>query len=538
MAVSTQEVIVVNPAATSVVVVSGTAVGPQGATGVTFSDTPPGDHSILWADTSTTNAQVAVFDGGTPANQLTSVKIRRGLATTWSGVNPILDAGEFGYESDSTQFKFGDGVRRWNSLPYATTLVAGVAASSVTGTTLATNVVNSSITSFGTSPTIVSPTITGTATAATINATKLTVTATATASTDVTNKAYVDATAQGLNVHPYVRVASTAPITGTYTDGTTDQSQGLGIGATFVFTTAQIDGQTLAYPDRVLLKDQTDAKQNGIYFVSTTPSATITLTRATDANNSVAGQVAAGDYVFADLGTTNANSSWVIDAAGTATTPPKGIRIGTDNITISQFGNAGTYTAGVGITKSGSTFLIQSSGNTLNPTANNLDLTAVSQTNSTGNTSSNIVQGVTVDTYGRVTGVTSGTHTLASTTTAGIASFNNSNFSVVSGAANTIQDINTSASPTFNGLTVTTTATAATVVATTMNSTTFNAGSGAGTSGNLRLYSGVTGNGGTLIQSVLATSGATNTLNLPTANGTLLLNDLSNISVGINGGGA
>jgi len=94
----------------------------------------------------------------------------------------------------------------------------------------------------------------------------------------------------------------------------------------------------------------------------------------------------------------------------------------------------GAYNAGVGITKSGSSFLIQSSGNTLNPTANNLDLTSFSQINSTGNTSANIVQGVTVDSYGRVTGVTSGSHTLASTTIAGISSFNNSNFTVTSGA--------------------------------------------------------------------------------------------------------
>jgi len=274
-----------------------------------------------------------------------------------------------------------------------------------------------------------------TVTATTVNATRMSVTTTATQANDVTNKAYVDAAAQGLNVHPYCRAASTVAITGTATAGTSDQSQGTGIGATFVYATASyptIDSVTLVLNDRVLLKNQTDAKQNGIYYVSATGTNN-TLTRATDADNSIAGQVAAGDFVFIDEGGQN-NTGWVVDAAGTATTPPKGIRIGTDNISFTQFSGAGTYTAGVGITQSGSSFLITSSAGTLNPTSGNLDLTAVTRTNTTGATSSTTIQSITTDTYGRVTAVTSGTHTLASTSVAGIASFNNTNFSVTSGA--------------------------------------------------------------------------------------------------------
>jgi len=226
MAVSTQEVIVVNPAATSVVVVSGTAVGPQGtigpvgatgptpvisatastlpvgstatatvsgsavaplvsfgiptgATGITQTSIAPSDHSILWADTFTVSANVAVFDGGTPSAQLTSIKTRRGFASTWSGVNPTLDAGEFGYESDTTKFKIGTGSVAWNSLPYATAIVSSIAATGLTGETLATNVTTSSLTSFGTSPTLNSPTISGTASlSGTIVANSATITAT------------------------------------------------------------------------------------------------------------------------------------------------------------------------------------------------------------------------------------------------------------------------------------------------------------------------------------------------------------------------
>lgn len=66
---STQEVIVVNPASTSVVVVSGTSVGPQGApgatgaTGVLISATAPTDTTRLWADPNDTT-YTTLIDGG------------------------------------------------------------------------------------------------------------------------------------------------------------------------------------------------------------------------------------------------------------------------------------------------------------------------------------------------------------------------------------------------------------------------------------------------------------------------------------------
>jgi len=162
--------------ASATAIVSGSAAAPlitfgipAGSTGISLSATAPSDHSILWADTSTVSANVAVFDGGTPATQLTSIKTRRGVATTWSAVNPRLDAGEFGYESNTTLFKIGDGSTLWNSLPYGTAIVSSIAATGLTGTTLATNVTTSSLTSFGASPTLTSPTISGSVTGGTIN---------------------------------------------------------------------------------------------------------------------------------------------------------------------------------------------------------------------------------------------------------------------------------------------------------------------------------------------------------------------------------
>lgn len=43
---------------------------------------------------------------------------RRGTATQWTSANTVLAAGEFGVETDTGQFKIGDGTTAWNSLPY------------------------------------------------------------------------------------------------------------------------------------------------------------------------------------------------------------------------------------------------------------------------------------------------------------------------------------------------------------------------------------------------------------------------------------
>ena len=46
------------------------------------------------------------------------IQLRRGTASQWSSTNPVLAVGEMAYETDSGQFKLGDGVRAWLSLPY------------------------------------------------------------------------------------------------------------------------------------------------------------------------------------------------------------------------------------------------------------------------------------------------------------------------------------------------------------------------------------------------------------------------------------
>jgi hypothetical protein len=46
------------------------------------------------------------------------IQFRRGLASEWTSANPTLAVGEMGLETDTDQFKIGDGTTAWNSLAY------------------------------------------------------------------------------------------------------------------------------------------------------------------------------------------------------------------------------------------------------------------------------------------------------------------------------------------------------------------------------------------------------------------------------------
>ena len=151
---------------------------------------------------------------------------------------------------------------------------------------------------------------------------------------DIINKAYVDAVAAGLDWKESVRVGTiTSDIGGTY-------AAGGGTGGTGAFTlldttsaNSAFDGITLAVGDRVLVKNQTDAKQNGIYVV-TVASATIgEMERAPDQDGSPASEVSAGNATFIEEGT-QADTGWVI-----STNDP--ITLNTTPITWTQFSGTG-----------------------------------------------------------------------------------------------------------------------------------------------------------------------------------------------------
>ena len=149
---------------------------------------------------------------------------------------------------------------------------------------------------------------------------------------DAATKGFVEATSQGLDVKDSCKAATTGNIT---------ISTALNNGDT-------LDGVTLATNDRVLVKDQSTASQNGIYIVGSSPA------RADDL---AAGSDAAGMFTFVEQGTVNADNGFVCTSnKGSAVT-------GTNNLTFAQFSGAGQVVAGDGLDKSGNTLSLDLKSN-------------------------------------------------------------------------------------------------------------------------------------------------------------------------------
>jgi len=150
--------------------------------------------------------------------------------------------------------------------------------------------------------------------------------------TDAATKSFVESTAQGLDVKDSCVAATTGNIT---------ISTALNSGDS-------LDGVTLANGNRVLVKDQSTASENGIYVVGSSPA------RADDL---AAGADAAGMFTFIEQGTVNADNGFVC-------TSNKGSAVvGTNNLAYAQFSGAGSVTAGDGLDKSGNTMSVDLKAN-------------------------------------------------------------------------------------------------------------------------------------------------------------------------------
>lgn len=173
---------------------------------------------------------------------------------------------------------------------------------------------------------------------------KLTSLAAPTASSDAATKGYVDNALEGLKPKQAVRVATTANIT-----IATDLNVG-----------DSIDGVTLADGDRVLVKNQTAAENNGIYVAGASPS------RATDFDSLSPIDEINKAYVAVQEGTENAGKLFV--QYGTVTT------LGTDPINFTFFNSISGLVGGDGITVSGSNISVDHDGEGLQFVANQLAL--------------------------------------------------------------------------------------------------------------------------------------------------------------------
>jgi len=192
-------------------------------------------------------------------------------------------------------------------------------------------------------------------------------------SDSLTNKAYVDSVANGLDVKASVRVATTANLGATYSNSAPSTLTNSGAQAAIA-----IDGVTLVANDRVLVKNQTAGAQNGFYKVTTvgSGSANWVLTRTPDAD--AASELTAGAFTFAEEGTANGDNGYVLSTNGAIT-------LGTTAITFEQFSGAGQITAGNGLTKSGNTIDAVGTSNRIAVAADTIDIasTYVGQTSLT-----------------------------------------------------------------------------------------------------------------------------------------------------------
>ena len=168
-----------------------------------------------------------------------------------------------------------------------------------------------------------------------------------TASTDAATKQYVDDVAQGLAIQAPAVAASTGTLA-TMSGGTVAYDNGTsGVGATLTIsgdTLTAIDGVTLSTDDRIVIKDESTSAHNGIY---TYTSSTV-LTRATDFDTPT--EMAGGDFVFVQQGTLYNDTGWVMTDPVTT--------VGTSDVTFVQFSGAGSFTAGAGLTLTGTEFSV------------------------------------------------------------------------------------------------------------------------------------------------------------------------------------
>ena len=138
---------------------------------------------------------------------------------------------------------------------------------------------------------------------------------------DAATKSYVDAVKTGLDVKDSVKVATTGNIT--------------------LSGTQTIDGVSVSADERVLVKSQTDASENGIYDCKAGAWA-----RSSDFDSNT--EVTSGAFTFVEQGTVNADAGFVLTTDGSIT-------VGTTDLAFTQFSGAGSVSAGDGLSKSGNT---------------------------------------------------------------------------------------------------------------------------------------------------------------------------------------
>ncbi|MBM86962.1 MAG: hypothetical protein CMQ41_01140 [Gammaproteobacteria bacterium] len=303
------------------------------------------------------------------------IQFRRDTASNWTSNNPTLASGELGIESDTGQYKIGDGTTAWSSISYG----IGV---------LGTNFIDAK-------GDLILGTADNTIARLAVGSNGQVLTADSSTSSGVkwvTNESIT-------NWHEAVKLATAAvlPNSPTYSNGTS------GVGATLTAGSNArlvVDGANATAGDRVLVQDQASALQNGIYDVTTQGadgSAAWVLTRAEDFDGSPAGQIKAGESAYALAGSTNGGQGFIV----TSTSDPHAV--GTNDITFTQFTGTQAITAGTGASISGNTINVgTASSGRIVVNADDIDL-ATTAVSAASYGSATAIPTFTVDAYGRLT---------------------------------------------------------------------------------------------------------------------------------------
>lgn len=282
-------------------------------------------------------------------------------------------------------------------------------------------------------------------------------------STKIATTAYVQAAIFATQTIAAARLATTAALTATYSNGSS------GVGATLTevgLGALTVDGVTPSVGNRILVKNQASTFQNGIYTVTTVGSAGVAyvLTRASDYN--VSADINLGDTIFVSAGSTLASTTWTQNGTENPV-------MGTDPITFAQTAGPGSYTAGNGLSLSGTQFAIDTSITVDKNTAQaltNKSVNGVTLTTGGGTTTFLNANGA-YSTPGGGSGITRSVNNVSGTTSAGAASstdyaylctgtftitlptaVGNTNLYTISNVGTAIITIATTSAQTINGL--------------------------------------------------------------------------------------
>jgi hypothetical protein len=359
-----------------------------GTTGLTFSGGP-----VTAAGTITMAGILDVANGGTGTTTLTGYLKGNGVApfsavasiptTDLSGTITNLQLTNSSITINGNTVALGGSTTVTSNTTNALTIGTGLVGTSFNGSSAVTITIDSTVATLTGSQTITNKTISGanntlsnigngalTNSSITLGTstialggtelapaglTSVTVTQDPVSNFQLATKQYVDTlVASGIHFHEPVRVESPINLNATYNNGAS------GVGATLTNAGTQaalvVDGITLLVNDRVLVYQQTNQTQNGVYVATNVGSGSTNwiLTRSSDTDTyglTSSTTLGEGSTFFVQQGVTGAGETYTCNTQGVIT-------FGTTNITFVQISSAQIYSAGTGLTLTGTQFSI------------------------------------------------------------------------------------------------------------------------------------------------------------------------------------